>query len=110
MVPQNQLMNRHTGAGIQRNVKIGKLNLACKMCLQNLLGTLAHHRVDSGTQSIECKQWEEEDKAKNEGPLAHRIGLPSLFCGTLALSAAAWSNGSSHYNRKDHERRVQEID
>src|ERR1700675_859619 len=88
MVPQNQLMNRHTDAGIQRNVKIGKLNVVCNMCLQNLLGTFAHHCVDSGTQSVECKEGGEEYKSKNEGPLAHRLELPSLFCGTLALSAA----------------------
>src|SRR5580704_1844047 len=106
MVPQNQLTDRHADARIQRKVKIGKLNAACKMCLQNLLGTFAHHCVDSGIQSVECKEWEEDYKAKNEGPLAHRIGLPSLFCGTLALSAGGRSNKRSHANRQDHEGRL----
>lgn len=48
LMPQYKLADRHMDAGIQRNVEIGKLNFACKMRLQNLLGSIEHHCVDSG--------------------------------------------------------------
>jgi hypothetical protein len=71
MMPENQLADRHVNPGKQRNIKIGKLNVACKMGLQNFLRTIAHHRVDSGAQTEERKEREEEYQSKNDGPFAH---------------------------------------
>jgi hypothetical protein len=70
---QYQLADGHMHTGIEQNVEVGKLNLAGKMCLQTLQNALAHHLVDSGTQSVAGEEAQEEYRSKDDCPFAHTV-------------------------------------
>jgi hypothetical protein len=49
----------------ERNIEIGKLDLAGEMRLQDFLGALANQLMDSGLQPVERDEEQEDEAASN---------------------------------------------